>query len=314
MPASTILLLESDADSRPRPSPRSCPTPGTRSPLATDPDDAFAKAADHQLVIIDIVGGREVRGRALPRDPGRRPRWRPCRSCASARPRTSRSGSASSRPAPTTSWPGRSTHASSRPGSRRCSSASSARRTSTPIVSHGRRDHAPGAPHGRRLQPEGRRRDDDVATNIAIAAAAQRPDRVVLVDLALQFGGVATLLNLDPKQTLADVVRDEAVAARARAAPDLRDAPRQRPARPRRAGRPGGGRDRDPGPRHADPDDAARGLRPGRHRRRARRSTSGPSRSSRRPRGPPPDHARRSARSRRCTPCSSTWARPARSG
>ncbi len=35
------------------------------------------------------------------------------------------------------------------------------------------------------------------------------PDRVVLVDLALQFGGVATLLNLDPKQTLADVVRDE---------------------------------------------------------------------------------------------------------
>ena len=33
---------------------------------------------------------------------------------------------------------------------------------------------------------------------------------MVLVDLALQFGGVATLLNLDPKQTLADVVRDEA--------------------------------------------------------------------------------------------------------
>ena len=38
---------------------------------------------------------------------------------------------------------------------------------------------------------------------------ARRPDRVVLVDLALQFGGVATLLDLDPKQTLADVVRDE---------------------------------------------------------------------------------------------------------
>jgi len=48
-----------------------------------------------------------------------------------------------------------------------------------------------------------------IATNIAIAAVARRPDRVVLVDLALQFGGVATLLNLDPKQTLADVVRDE---------------------------------------------------------------------------------------------------------
>jgi Flp pilus assembly protein, ATPase CpaE len=48
-----------------------------------------------------------------------------------------------------------------------------------------------------------------IATNIAIAAVARRPDRVILVDLALQFGGVATLLNLDPKQTLADVVRDE---------------------------------------------------------------------------------------------------------
>jgi len=49
-----------------------------------------------------------------------------------------------------------------------------------------------------------------IATNIGIAAVARRPDKVVLVDLALQFGGVATLLNLDPKQTLADVVRDEA--------------------------------------------------------------------------------------------------------
>jgi pilus assembly protein CpaE len=48
-----------------------------------------------------------------------------------------------------------------------------------------------------------------VATNIAIAAVANRPDRVILVDFALQFGGVATLLNLDPKQTIADVVRDE---------------------------------------------------------------------------------------------------------
>ncbi len=48
-----------------------------------------------------------------------------------------------------------------------------------------------------------------VAVNIAIAAVATRPDRVILVDFALQFGGVAMLLNLDPKQTLADVVRDE---------------------------------------------------------------------------------------------------------
>ena len=40
--------------------------------------------------------------------------------------------------------------------------------------------------------------------------AAQKPDRVVLVDLHLQFGQVATHLNLEVKQSLADVARDEA--------------------------------------------------------------------------------------------------------
>lgn len=49
-----------------------------------------------------------------------------------------------------------------------------------------------------------------IATNIAIAAAQRPSARVVLVDLDLQFGGVATHLDLDPKQTLADVVRDDA--------------------------------------------------------------------------------------------------------
>ena len=39
----------------------------------------------------------------------------------------------------------------------------------------------------------------------------RQPDRVVLVDLDLQFGGVATHLNLEASQTLADIVRDEAV-------------------------------------------------------------------------------------------------------
>ncbi len=66
---------------------------------------------------------------------------------------------------------------------------------------------------GRRMvavySPKGGVGTTTVATNIAIAAVANRSDRVVLVDFALQFGGVATLLNLDPKQTIADVIRDE---------------------------------------------------------------------------------------------------------
>ena len=49
-----------------------------------------------------------------------------------------------------------------------------------------------------------------VAVNVAIAAASSRPDKVVLVDLDLQFGSVATHLNLEPKQTIIDVIRDEA--------------------------------------------------------------------------------------------------------
>lgn len=60
------------------------------------------------------------------------------------------------------------------------------------------------------FSPKGGAGTTTVATNVAIAAVARRPDRVILVDFALQFGGVATLLDLDPKQTIADVVRDEA--------------------------------------------------------------------------------------------------------
>lgn len=48
-----------------------------------------------------------------------------------------------------------------------------------------------------------------IATNVAVAAAQRNSDRVILVDLDLQFGGVATHLNLEPKLTIADAVRDE---------------------------------------------------------------------------------------------------------
>jgi pilus assembly protein CpaE len=49
-----------------------------------------------------------------------------------------------------------------------------------------------------------------IATNIAVVAAQRKADRVILVDLSLQFGGVATHLNLEPKLTIADAVREEA--------------------------------------------------------------------------------------------------------
>ena len=49
-----------------------------------------------------------------------------------------------------------------------------------------------------------------IATNVAVVAAQRKADRVILVDLDLQFGGVATHLYLEPKLTIADAVRDEA--------------------------------------------------------------------------------------------------------
>ncbi len=48
-----------------------------------------------------------------------------------------------------------------------------------------------------------------IAVNVAVAHAASRPGRVLIVDLDLQFGQVATHLNVTPRQTVADLARDE---------------------------------------------------------------------------------------------------------
>jgi pilus assembly protein CpaE len=48
-----------------------------------------------------------------------------------------------------------------------------------------------------------------IAVNVAMAKARRAPDKVGIVDLDLQFGQVATFLDLTPRQTLADLVRDD---------------------------------------------------------------------------------------------------------
>ncbi len=60
------------------------------------------------------------------------------------------------------------------------------------------------------FSPKGGVGTTTIAVNIAVTAAARRPEQVVLIDLDLQFGGAATHLDLTPKQTLAEVTREPA--------------------------------------------------------------------------------------------------------
>ena len=208
MPASTILLLESEPTSA-ESIAKILSDAGYTVTVATGSDDAFAKAADHQLLILGTVGGekssvelcREIRATpALAAVPV---------MCVSATEDVEERISfleAGADDVMARTFDARELEARVEALLLRFQRS----RALTPIVStDGVTMH-----RARRTvavySPKGGVGTTTIATNIAIAAVARRPDRVVLVDLALQFGGVATLLNLDPKQTLADVVRDEA--------------------------------------------------------------------------------------------------------
>ena len=59
------------------------------------------------------------------------------------------------------------------------------------------------------FSPKGGVGSTTIATNVAAVMAERRPGRVAIVDLDLQFGQVATHLNVRPRQTIADLGRDE---------------------------------------------------------------------------------------------------------
>jgi len=207
VPASTILLLDSDAAAG-ESIAAMLSAAGHKVTVTGDADDAFAKAVEHQLIIIDVSSGprsaveicREIRATpsmmAIPV------------MCVSATQEVEERIHFLEAGAD---------DVMARPFDAREMEA----RVEALLLRFQRsRDLAPVvSPDGLTLgrarrtvavySPKGGVGTTTVAVNVAIAAVAPRPDRVVLVDLALQFGGVATLLNLDPKQTIADVVRDE---------------------------------------------------------------------------------------------------------
>ncbi len=208
MPASSILLLDSDPEAGAA-IDAILSVAGYKITLTADTDEAFARAAEHQLVIIDMATGPRA---AL--DICRKIRATPAMAavpvlCVSAsddveeRIQFLEAGA---------------DDVITRPIDAR---ELEARIEALQVRFHRSRDLAPlvaadGLSLGRARRtvavysPKGGVGTTTIAVNVAIAAVASRPDRVVLVDMARQFGGVATHLNLDPRQTLADVVRSDA--------------------------------------------------------------------------------------------------------
>ena len=207
MPASTILLIASDAASGDAIQTILSGAGYTVTAFA-DPEEAYAKVAEHQLVIIDTSGGPTSAVEVC-----RQIRAAPAMSavpvmCVSA------SEDVEERIAFLEAG---ADDVMARPFDAREMEARvealllrfQRSRDLAPIISADGLTLARARRTVAVYSPKGGVGTTTVATNIAIAAAANRPDKVVLVDFALQFGGVATLLDLDPKQTIADVIRDE---------------------------------------------------------------------------------------------------------
>ena len=74
-------------------------------------------------------------------------------------------------------------------------------------------DRTPVTGDSRRIvavhSPKGGVGTTTIAVNVAVALARSRQDKVAIVDLNVDFGQVATHLNLEPASTLADSVRDD---------------------------------------------------------------------------------------------------------
>jgi len=208
LPASTILLIDADAPSAEAIS-TALTAVGYTVTTAADPSEAFGKVADHQLAIIDVVSGektafdvcKEIRSTpALAQVPilcvGQS-------DDVEDRIRFLEAGADDVMAKP---FDNRELEARVEALLLRFQRS----KDLTAVVSNDgivvTRQRRTVAVHS----PRGGVGTTTVATNVAMVKAREKPDRVVLVDLHLQFGQVATLLNVEAKQSLADVARDDA--------------------------------------------------------------------------------------------------------
>jgi pilus assembly protein CpaE len=208
LPASTILLIDADAPSAEAIS-TALTAVGYTVTTAADPGEAFGKVGDHQLAIIDVVSGektafdvcKEIRSTpALAQVPilcvGQS-------DDVEDRIRFLEAGADDVMAKP---FDNRELEARVEALLLRFQRS----KDLTAVVSNDgivvTRQRRTVAVHS----PRGGVGTTTVATNVAMVKAREKPDRVVLVDLHLQFGQVATLLNVEAKQSLADVARDDA--------------------------------------------------------------------------------------------------------
>lgn len=208
MPASTILLLDADTTYAETIS-AALTTVGYTVTIAADADDAFAKTPDHHLVILDVVTGPRTAA-----DLCREIRNTPTMAAipvlcigqsddVEERIRFLEAGADDVIAKP---FDPRELEARVEALLLRFQRS----KDLSPVVSADGLTLARARRMVACFSPKGGVGTTTIAVNIAVVAAARRPGQVVLLDLDLQFGGVATHLNLTPKQTLAEVTREPA--------------------------------------------------------------------------------------------------------
>jgi len=208
LPASTILLIDADAPSAEAIS-TALTAVGYTVTTAADPGEAFGKVADHQLAIIDVVSGektafdicKEIRSTpALAQVPilcvGQS-------DDVEDRIRFLEAGADDVMAKPFDNRELEARVEALLLRFQRSKDLTAVVSADGIVVTRQRRTVAVHSPRGGVGTTT-------VATNVAMVKAREKPDRVVLVDLHLQFGQVATLLNVEAKQSLADVARDDA--------------------------------------------------------------------------------------------------------